>query len=134
MKGMILEKRHALQHEYPSKVDILNQHGYDPKQLHHIVRLYDFMTRYCNGITYQECLTPSDKDYILALKTKPLPLEKALEIADEYVSKAVAFADWVCDDLWGKPFFSKKAEQVLHDTKYDIMTKYFKTELAREAM
>ena len=31
MKGIALEKYHALQHEYPSKVDVLAQWGYDPK-------------------------------------------------------------------------------------------------------
>lgn len=134
MKGMVLEKRHALQHEYPSKIDVLNKYGYDPKQLHHIVRLYDFMTRYCNGDSYKTCLIPSNKEYVLDLKTKPLPLDKALEIADEYVSKTVAFADWFCNDLIKEPTYNEKAEKVLHDCKYHIMVKSFKEQLMREAV
>ena len=39
MKGIALEKYHAMEHEYPSKMDVLAKYGYDPKQLHHAYRL-----------------------------------------------------------------------------------------------
>lgn len=39
--GGMLEKRKALTHEYPSKVEEFAAFGCDPKQYHHIVRLYD---------------------------------------------------------------------------------------------
>lgn len=39
--GGMLEKRKALTHEYPSKVEEFKNFGCDPKQYHHIVRLYD---------------------------------------------------------------------------------------------
>lgn len=39
MYGMALEKEKALRHPYPSKLKVLEKHGYDPKQLHHIIRL-----------------------------------------------------------------------------------------------
>ena len=39
--GGMLEKRKALTHEYPSKVEEFKEFGCDPKQYHHIVRLYD---------------------------------------------------------------------------------------------
>ena len=35
MKGIALEKYHAMEHLYPSKVDIIKQYGYDGKQVHH---------------------------------------------------------------------------------------------------
>lgn len=31
MKGIAMEKFHALKHEYPSKVEVLARYGYDPK-------------------------------------------------------------------------------------------------------
>lgn len=41
--GAMYEKRKALTHEYPSKVEEFEKWGYDPKQHHHILRLYDLL-------------------------------------------------------------------------------------------
>lgn len=49
MKGIALEKYHAMEHEYPSKIEILKKYGYDPKQLHHLVRVEDYLNRYIAG-------------------------------------------------------------------------------------
>ena len=37
-KGMSMEKLKAMEHPYPTIIDKINKYGYDPKQLHHIVR------------------------------------------------------------------------------------------------
>lgn len=41
--GAMYEKRKALTHEYPSKLNEFEKWGYDPKQHHHILRLYDLL-------------------------------------------------------------------------------------------
>ena len=41
--GAMYEKRKALTHEYPSKHNEFEKWGFDPKQFHHIVRLYDIL-------------------------------------------------------------------------------------------
>lgn len=41
--GAMYEKRKALTHEYPSKHDEFEKWGFDPKQYHHIVRLYHLL-------------------------------------------------------------------------------------------
>ena len=41
--GAMYEKRKALTHEYPSKTKEFEKWGFDPKQYHHIVRLYDLV-------------------------------------------------------------------------------------------
>jgi len=43
MLGAMYEKRKALTHEYPSKTKEFELWGYDPKQHHHILRLYDLL-------------------------------------------------------------------------------------------
>lgn len=43
MLGAMYEKRKALTHEYPSKQEEFAHWGYDPKQHHHILRLYDIL-------------------------------------------------------------------------------------------
>ena len=46
MAGMSKEKLKALKHPYPTIVDKINKYGYDPKQLHHILRMNDFIKKY----------------------------------------------------------------------------------------
>lgn len=43
MLGAMYEKRKALTHEYPSKHDAFEKWGFDPKQHHHILRLFDVL-------------------------------------------------------------------------------------------
>ena len=53
--GAMYEKRKALTHEYPSKTEEFEKWGCDPKQFHHIIRLYnllDFNLRYNTLLSY----------------------------------------------------------------------------------
>ena len=56
MVGMAREKFHALCHAYPSKVEVLEKFGYDPKQLHHLIRLKRFFEHYVSNESYEKCL------------------------------------------------------------------------------
>lgn len=69
MCGMALEKYNALDHPYPSIKDKIDKYGYDNKQLHHILRINDFIVRYINGEKYSDILIPTNKDYLLSVKT-----------------------------------------------------------------
>lgn len=42
--GAMYEKRKALTHEFPSKKSEFEKWGFDPKQHHHILRLYDLLS------------------------------------------------------------------------------------------
>ena len=82
MRGIALEKYHAMEHRYPSKIEIIDKYGYDPKQLHHLARVSDFLDRYINGYTYEECLHPVDREYLKWLKTHAMPLDAARDLAN----------------------------------------------------
>lgn len=58
MKGVAMEKYHAMEHEYPSKVNALKEFGYDPKQLHHLLRVEEYLGRYISDEPYRDCLRP----------------------------------------------------------------------------
>ena len=59
IRGMALEKYHALSHPYPSKVHLIERYGYDGKHLHHLIRLERFLYEYAVvGKTFSECLVP----------------------------------------------------------------------------
>jgi len=45
ISGMTQQKLAALKHPYPSIIDKINKFGYDPKQLHHIFRQHEVLTR-----------------------------------------------------------------------------------------
>ncbi len=68
MVGMMYEKQAALQHPYPNKLEVLAKHGYDPKQAHHVFRLYEFIRRYLDGETFANCLISKDTEYLIKVK------------------------------------------------------------------
>lgn len=62
MVGMAKEKAHALTHPYESKLKILEEHGYDGKQLSHELRLLFMFDKYAARKPYSEVLMPSDEE------------------------------------------------------------------------
>ena len=60
IKGMQMEKYHALFKPYPSQKDVIDKYGYAAKQLCHIWRLKDLISKYVDGELYANCLVPSE--------------------------------------------------------------------------
>lgn len=99
MIGMAKEKQHALCHLFPSKVDVIEKYGFDPKQLMHIIRMHNLMQRFIwifdfdQDRDYGSLLIPdgSTIDYLLMIKTMTMePLwtpEQAKVVADDYIKR-----------------------------------------------
>ena len=85
MKGIALEKFHAMEHPYPSKIDVIAKYGYDPKQLHHLLRVEDYLERYIAGESYEKCLRPSDPNYLIAVKLGIYSLEEARQVGQRAI-------------------------------------------------
>lgn len=81
--GMSMQKLVALKHPYPTIVEKIEKFGYDPKQLHHILRMNDFAKKYIAGETYLNCLIPDNKEHLIEIKKGILPLEEAEKLAKE---------------------------------------------------
>lgn len=83
--GMAAEKYHALEHPYKNKLAILEKFGYDPKQLHHLLRLKDFVTRYWDGECFESCLVPQtekEREFLIEVKRGNVyTLNEAREVA-----------------------------------------------------
>lgn len=98
MKGIASEKYHALEHRYPSRVEVIDKFGgYDPKQLHHLLRIHDFISRFVEGEAYSKCLYPDDQ---MAQSLKAIKqfgcdtgLEGARLLADTYFKEISRIAD-----------------------------------------
>ena len=69
MKGIAMEKFHAMEHRYPSKADIIDKYGFDSKQTHHLFRVEEYLKRYINGESYADCLISQQAEYLKNVKT-----------------------------------------------------------------
>lgn len=77
MKGIAGEKYHALEHRYPSRIEWLDKFGYDPKQLHHLFRIKEFMCRWTHGVSFADCLISTDPKWLIDVKKGKYNLEEA---------------------------------------------------------
>ena len=132
MKGIALEKYHAMEHAYPSKVDVLAKHGYDPKQLHHLVRVDNYLTRYINGESYESCLIPDEKmkEFLLDIKKGNWPLDKARELAEISLAHVEGIADDFCEKTHDEE--DPAMRELLEDVSYNIMKIAVEKELSND--
>jgi len=94
--GMILQKLIALKHPYPTILEKIEKYGYDPKQLHHIVRLYYIIRDLEIGTKpYKEILLPQgeEKEFLLKIKLGEYSLKDAEIMANTYKEMAEEIVD-----------------------------------------
>lgn len=128
MKGMAMEKYHALEHPYPSKVDLIAEYGFDGKQLSHLLRFEQFIQEYINGKPYTNCLIAKDPEYLIAVKRNQIyNLEEAREIANKSLMHITEIANDFCNKIDNKN--NPEVEQFLDDALYQIMEKSMRREL-----
>ena len=129
MCGIALEKYHAMEHEYPSKIEVIDKYGYDPKQLSHLVRIEEFLVRYTAGEPFKDCLISQQAkflkdlkfDDVLSIDCARLQAEESLEHIEKLYDSALdRFADT-------KP--NEEVEQLLNDVQCQLiernLTKYY---------
>ena len=87
--SMALQKMKALKHPYPTIIDKIEKHGYDPKQLHHIVRLFYLVDGLQSGLSYNEALHPKGEihKFLMDIKLGKYTEKEADTIAEEYMAK-----------------------------------------------
>ena len=122
MKGIAMEKFHAMEHKYPAKIDIIEKYGYDGKQVSHLIRVYDYLRRYIAGESYKDCLVPTSSLRKQIMDYKMLnvyDLETARKEAAEYLRLVTELADEFCslhddqEENW--------IRELLEDVSYNIM-------------
>lgn len=121
MKGVAMEKFHAMEHPYPTKLDLIDKYGYDGKQVHHLIRVDDYLTRYIAGESYVDCLKPTPKlvDHMMEYKRHEIPLDLARVEAAEVLAHTIAVADEFCAAHKDKEDPAMRA--LLEDVSYNIM-------------
>ena len=129
MKGIAMEKYHAMEHPYPSKIHLIEKFGYDGKQTHHLMRVDDYLERYIAGEPYKDCLRPtaSKLPRLMEYKEHKIPLEEARIEAKIILDHTVQIADDFCSKLEDKE--NPEMRELLRDVSYNIMKISVKEEL-----
>ena len=129
MAGMSMEKKKALTHPYPTILDKIEKYGYDGKQLHHIIRMYNFITCYALNGAFEECLTffiPGQKEEMMNAKLNKYTLEEAVKMAEQYDY----FTKYIKDiSLKEKDEINQDALNVLNKVQYDTIKKKIREEV-----
>lgn len=110
-----------MEHPYPSKLQLIQEKGYDGKQVSHLLRVEDYLRRYIAGESYEDCLRPSAdiRDTIMAYKLQEIPLEIARVEASRSIERVTAMADEFCARTkdWEEPW----VRALLNDVCYEII-------------
>ena len=123
MKGIALEKYHAMEHKYPSKIEIIEKYGYDSKQLHHLMRVENYLMRYIAGESYEACLIPDEETAEKLRRIKEdngyLSLEQAKTLADFCIDSINTQCEAYLETV--PKGHNEKVEVLLKEVQYDIM-------------
>lgn len=98
--GAMYEKRKALTHEYPSKHSEFEKWGFDPKQHHHILRLYDLLEYNLKNNDRRSYLTyKNDSDRRKKLidykrNNNNIALSIATKDSDDFINRARELIDY----------------------------------------
>lgn len=128
MAGMSMEKLKALQHPYPTIIDKIEKYGYDPKQLHHILRMNDFIKKYAIGEIYENCLIPNNKEYLIKIKKGILSEKEAVDLAIKVDKETKEIKEKY---LLEKDDVNSFAIEILDYVKLNILKRKFKKELLK---
>ena len=129
MMGIAREKYHAMEHPYPTKLDIIEKYGFDGKQVHHLLRVEDYMRRYIAGESYEECLRPTLElvPRLMDYKQHRIPLEIARLEAAESLARVEKMYHTFADDK--KEQEDAACRALLEDVQYEIMKISVKNEI-----
>lgn len=130
MKGIAMEKYHAMEHEYPSKLEVLREWGYDPKQLHHLLRVEEYLNRYIQGEPYKDCLRPRCPEFLLGVKRGHYTLEEARVVAGTAITNVTCMADEFCSRTENKE--NPEARALLEEVQTNVLRKTLREELLND--
>lgn len=136
LSGMSMEKLKALKHPYPNLIDKINKYGFDGKQLSHLIRLNEFIYRYCYGEDLSDCYISQMKESLINIKMNKdelgdniMSLDRAESLAESYNSSTKLIKD---NNLSEKDVINQKGIDILNKVNYDLLRRKFKQDLKDE--
>ena len=134
MKGIAMEKYHALCHRYPTKIELIDKYGYDGKQLHHLIRVGEYLDRYVAGEPYTDCLLTKKADLLKKIKDMSNPLytlDVARAIAGMQLGTINAVVEHFVEEHKDDPV-DWRVDVLLDDVQRDIMKLGIELEMNKE--
>lgn len=89
------------------------------KQLHHLLRVEEYIARYINGEPYEDCLHPHRPDYLMDVKKGYYDLETARVVANTAINNIIRVADDFCAKTEDKG--NPEVNEFLDDVMYRMM-------------
>ena len=119
MRGIAKEKYFAMEHHYPARMEWINKFGYDPKQLHHLMRIHEYLARYIDGESYENCLSPKYPETLKEVKVGKYTLDGARLVANSMIEDI----DDMCERFLKTcpNEVNTEVDALLDDVQYNIM-------------
>lgn len=126
MYGLARRKYEQMEHESPSHHNDIEKFGYSPKELHHLLRIEEYVERYIAGEPYKDCLISKLPDYLISVKQGCYTLGDARWIAN----CSMSHIEEMC---YASPFkehdINRDVNKLLDDVQYKIMKIAIKKEI-----
>lgn len=94
VKGMAHVKGQFMEADHPSAAEAIAKYGYNPKELHHLARLYYFAHSFLENADFYTALKycdvnshPSIYQGVISLKTAPVSIKEARDLRDDFLEK-----------------------------------------------
>ena len=120
MMGIASEKYFAMEHHYPSRMAWIEKYGYDPKQLHHLLRVSEYLDRYLAGEPYGECLLTKQAEFLKDVKQGLFELRQARDVAEGTYQSIHEKCDAFIEAHKNDPI-NHDVDDLLDDVAYRIM-------------
>ena len=108
-------------------MDKIEAFGYDPKQLHHALRLREFMTRYEAGEPYADCLISNQCDYLKEVKRGCYSLKEARALMSTAIQSMTEDKKRYMDTV--PVSINQHANEVLQKATVEILKRFFLKEI-----
>lgn len=131
MYGFASEQYFIMEHRYPARMDWINKFGYDPKHLHHLIRIKEYLSRYIAGEKYENCMVTNQADFLKDVKLGYYNLEEARELGTKVYTEIQHMADAYVDMHKNFPI-DKEVNELLDDVSYEIMKISIKNDFEKE--
>lgn len=128
MEGLAHRKFANLENRSPSHEVDIKKFGYSPKELHHLLRIEEYLERYISGESYSNCLLSKQADYLKDIKSGILSLDEARILATHKMSYITNLCN-AQERKWDKNDINEKVNELLDDVQYKIMEIAIKKEL-----
>ena len=120
MRGVAYTKYKHMLKPTEGRMEVFEKFGYDPKELHHLMRIEGFMNRFYKDVPYEECLIPENKDYLISIKNGEISAAHATIIADQTLAVIDSHRDRALVK-WEGVKENPAMVELLKDVQYEIM-------------